>query len=511
MEIELNAGRANRVRLNRTPLTRPRDVLGVLRTVLFAPEDLALVKGDPGERRRFLDDLLVAMAPRYAAVRADYERVLKQRTALLKSAGPKGGPKGNRQSREAVTATLDVWDAHLARTGAELLVAREHLVDALRPHVERAYLAVAGDGRGPAAIAYRRSFEASRRPAGTAEPGRGGRGQRATGSACARAEKSLRAALLEVRPSELDRGVCLAGPHRDELELSIRDLPARGYASHGESWSLALALRLASFDLLRAGREDPVLILDDVFAELDAGRRDRLAALVATAEQVLVTARRPGRRPGDPGRRRASPSRPAPLRPCDPGQPAVAAMRPDPERARLAAEALARARADAWARGDRPGGSACAPGSIKVRISNGPRRLPRARNRPPGRPDQGGTTRSPSTPPSAACCRPGAGASGSPSAPSSATGPRSSAPSWPLHTRPDGFDNGELTVTADSDAWAAQVRLMAPQLLKRLAQELGHGTVTRIRVRGPSAPPRQIRPFSCQMSRQTRGRQREPR
>src|ERR1700752_2601546 len=159
VEIELNAGRANRVRLNRAPLGRPREVLGVLRTVLFAPEDLALVKGDPGERRRFLDDLLVAMAPRYAAVRADYDRVLRQRTALLKSAGPKGGPKGNRQSREAVTATLDVWDAHLARTGAELLVAREHLVTALRPYVEKSYAAVAGDGRGPAAIEYKRSFE----------------------------------------------------------------------------------------------------------------------------------------------------------------------------------------------------------------------------------------------------------------------------------------------------------------------------------------------------------------
>jgi DNA replication and repair protein RecF len=332
VEIELNAGRANRVRLNRTPLTRPRDVLGVLRTVLFAPEDLALVKGDPGERRRFLDDLLVAMAPRYAAVRADYERVLKQRTALLKSAGPKGGlgrAKGVQQSREAVTATLDVWDAHLARTGAELLVAREHLVQALRPHVERAYLAVAGDGRGPAEIAYRRSFESPEDAGAPVGVNRGARvsitegGQAAqpdvihrelpagvlAGDAVApsalkhgerpnmthgervrAAEKSLRAALLEVRSSELDRGVCLAGPHRDELELSIRTLPARGYASHGESWSLALALRLASFDLLRSGREDPVLILDDVFAELDAGRRERLAALVATAEQVLVTA-----------------------------------------------------------------------------------------------------------------------------------------------------------------------------------------------------------------------------
>jgi DNA replication and repair protein RecF len=280
VEIELNPGRANRVRLNRAPLTKPREVLGVLRTVLFAPEDLALVKGDPGERRRFLDDLLVAMAPRYAAVRADYDRVLRQRTALLKSAGPKGGAKGNRQSREAVKTTLDVWDSHLARAGAELLVAREHLVGALRPHVERAYTAVAGD-RGPVTIEYKRSFESA------ATPPADGTGHAERVKA---ADEALRAALAEVRDSELDRGVCLAGPHRDELDLTVRDLPARGYASHGESWSLALALRLASFDLLRAGREDPVLILDDVFAELDAGRRDRLAALVADAEQVLVTA-----------------------------------------------------------------------------------------------------------------------------------------------------------------------------------------------------------------------------
>jgi DNA replication and repair protein RecF len=295
VEIELNPGRANRVRLNRAPLTRPREVLGVLRTVLFAPEDLALVKGDPGERRRFLDDLLVAMAPRYAAVRGDYDRVLRQRTALLKSAGPKGGPRGNRQSREAVMSTLDVWDSHLARAGAELLVAREHLVGALRPHVERAYTAVAGDN-SPVTISYRRSFgtpDATMPAADAITPAagerlitaRGGHGERVRV-----AEQALRTALAEVRDSELDRGLCLAGPHRDELDLQVRELPARGYASHGESWSLALALRLASFDLLRAGREDPVLILDDVFAELDMGRRNRLAALVADAEQVLVTA-----------------------------------------------------------------------------------------------------------------------------------------------------------------------------------------------------------------------------
>ena len=282
VEIELNPGRANRVRLNRAPLTRPREVLGVLRTVLFAPEDLALVKGDPGERRRFLDDLLVAMAPRYAAVRADYDRVLRQRTALLKSAGPKAARTGKTSSRETVMSTLDVWDAHLARAGAELLVAREHLVSALRPHVERAYTAVAGED-GPASVEYRRSFGA----ADSASPSEAGHADRVRA-----ATEALRAALAEVRDGELERGVCLAGPHRDELELAVRGLPARGYASHGESWSLALALRLASFDLLRGGpgREDPVLILDDVFAELDSGRRDRLAALVSGAEQVLVTA-----------------------------------------------------------------------------------------------------------------------------------------------------------------------------------------------------------------------------
>ena len=294
VEIELNPGRANRVRLNRAPLGKPREVLGVLRTVLFAPEDLALVKGDPGERRRFLDELLVAMAPRYAGVRADYDRVLRQRTALLKSAGPKGGPKRNTQSREAVMSTLDVWDAHLARSGAELLVAREHLVSVLRPHMERAYTAVAGD-RGSATMEYKRSFGTdatvrSEQPVDAAVDGGKAAGGEKHGDRVKAAAEALRAALLEVRESELDRGVCLAGPHRDELDLKVRGMPARGYASHGESWSLALALRLASFDLLRAGREDPVLILDDVFAELDAGRRDRLAALVASAEQVLVTA-----------------------------------------------------------------------------------------------------------------------------------------------------------------------------------------------------------------------------
>ena len=277
VEIELNPGRANRVRLNRAPRPRPRDILGALRTVLFAPEDLALVKGDPGERRRFLDELLVATAPRYAAVRADYERVLKQRTALLKSAGAKGHLRG--AARESMTSTLDAWDAQLARAGAPLLAGRMRLAAALRPHLTAAYEAVSGGPAGEASgMSYRSSALNNDEFDDMAAP------------ETAALETALLKALAGVRASELDRGVCLVGPHRDELELSIGGLPTRGYASHGESWSLALALRLASFALLREGREDPVLILDDVFAELDTGRRERLAALVAGAEQVLITA-----------------------------------------------------------------------------------------------------------------------------------------------------------------------------------------------------------------------------
>jgi len=279
VEIEINPGRANRVRLNRTPMPRPRDILGALRTVLFAPEDLALVKGDPGERRRFLDELLVTTAPRYAGVRADYERVLRQRTALLKSAGSKGHLRG--AARESMTATLDAWDAQLAQAGAPLLAGRMRLVSALQPHVTAAYEAVSGGRSGDSSgMSYRASVlnNDGLDNAGVEDADVSG------------LETVMLKALAEVRASELDRGVCLVGPHRDELELFVGGLPARGYASHGESWSLALALRLASFALLREGCEDPVLMLDDVFAELDAGRRDRLAALVAEGEQVLITA-----------------------------------------------------------------------------------------------------------------------------------------------------------------------------------------------------------------------------
>jgi DNA replication and repair protein RecF len=266
VEIELNAGRANRVRLNRAPLSRPRGALGTLRCVLFAPEDLAIVKGDPAERRRYLDDLLVASRPRYAAVRADYERVVKQRSALLKSAraAGRGDPPG-----------LEVWDEQLVTHGTELTAGRLRLTSALRPLITARYDDVSGGSRG-ASISYRQGSERSAVFDPEPEP--------------AKLAQTMRDSLERLRRAELERGVCLAGPHRDEVELRIGDLPARGYASHGESWSLALALRLAAFGLLRADGEDPVLMLDDVFAELDAGRRDRLAELAGDAEQVLVTA-----------------------------------------------------------------------------------------------------------------------------------------------------------------------------------------------------------------------------
>jgi DNA replication and repair protein RecF len=290
VELEITPGKANRARIGRAPATRARDVLGALRLVLFAPEDLALVRGDPAERRRYLDDLLVQRQPRLAGVRADYERVLKQRNALLRTAylarkvnartgrGParpapppeddeSGPPAGGDLS------TLDVWDLHLAAYGADLVAARLELLAALGTHLAKSYDAVSA-GRGEARVAY----DAKSWCEGpVSELDRAG------------IEQRLREALLSARASEVERGVTLVGPHRDDLTLTLGELPAKGYASHGESWSYALALRLAAFELLRGEGIEPVLVLDDVFAELDSGRRERLAELVAGASQVLVT------------------------------------------------------------------------------------------------------------------------------------------------------------------------------------------------------------------------------
>ncbi|WP_432503960.1 DNA replication/repair protein RecF [Kineococcus arenarius] len=280
IELEITPGRANRARLNGAPLRRPRELLGVLRTVLFAPEDLALVKGDPDGRRRYLDDLLVTRWPRLAGVRSDYERVLRQRTALLKSAG------AALRSGRADASTLDVWDEHLAAVGSELLAARLALLEDLRGPASEAYRTVSG-GQGELELGYRSSLPVLSEGAATA----------AGGALPLREELrlALLAATAEQRKAELERGVCLVGPHRDDLVLTLGGMPAKGYASHGESWSVALGLRLASYRLLREDDEHtdpggPVLVLDDVFAELDAGRRERLAQVVAGAEQVLVTA-----------------------------------------------------------------------------------------------------------------------------------------------------------------------------------------------------------------------------
>jgi DNA replication and repair protein RecF len=270
VELEIVPGKANRARLGRAQASRPRDIIGALRLVLFAPEDLALVRGDPAERRRYLDDLLVARQPRYAGVRSDYDRVLKQRNALLRTAYLARKVGG----RDSDLSTLDVWDVHLAKHGADLVAGRLDLCEALATHVAKAYDAVSA-GRGEARFSYdAKSWFAD------------WDGQALDRSAI---ETRLAKALTEVRASEVERGVTLAGPHRDDVTLTLGELPAKGYASHGESWSYALALRLAAFELLRAEGIEPVLVLDDVFAELDSGRRERLAEMAGTASQVIVT------------------------------------------------------------------------------------------------------------------------------------------------------------------------------------------------------------------------------
>ncbi|CAM2974299.1 DNA replication and repair protein RecF [Mycobacterium intermedium] len=278
IDLEIAAGRANKARLNRSPVRSTREVVGVLRAVLFAPEDLTLVRGDPADRRRYLDDLATVRRPAVAALRADYDKVVRQRTALLKSLS------GARyRGDNSALDTLDVWDSRLAEFGAELMAARINLVNELAPEVEKAYQLLAPESRS-AAIGYRASTDAvtGGAPAGPAGPGAGADRELL--------EASLLAALAARRDAELERGVCLVGPHRDDLELRLGDQPAKGFASHGESWSFAVALRLAAYELLRAEGSEPVLLLDDVFAELDSARRQALASVAESAEQVLVTA-----------------------------------------------------------------------------------------------------------------------------------------------------------------------------------------------------------------------------
>ena len=270
LELAITPGKANKARINKSPVPRTRDILGIVRAVVFAPEDLELVKGDPSARRRFLDDLLVQRIPRLAGTRADYDRVLKQRNALLKSASI-----ARRAGTDRIVQTLEVWDEQLASHGGELIAARISLLNELMPLAQQQYAMVSGSDTDMVLDARYQSSLGDSAVLST---------DREEWSA------QLLAAIEARRKDELDRGVTLVGPHRDDVGLHLGDFPAKGYVSHGESWSLALSLRLGAFDLLTADGESPILILDDVFAELDAQRRAHLATHVGTAQQAFITA-----------------------------------------------------------------------------------------------------------------------------------------------------------------------------------------------------------------------------
>ncbi len=266
IDLEIRPGAGLRGRVNRSPAPRARDLLGTVRATLFAPEDLAIVRGDPEERRRFLDALAVQRLPRYLAIKQDYERILRQRNTLLRSAG-------GRLPSGAGLSTLDVWDEKLASAGAELWAERVRLVEVVRPFVERAYQELASQP-DPVEMVYVSSVlgteEHEPEPKALAE--------------------AVRERLRADRPREIERGITLSGPHRDDLALALRELPARTHASHGEAWSLALAFRLAAHQLLANEGEEPILLLDDVFAELDRRRRERLVDLAMAVEQSIITA-----------------------------------------------------------------------------------------------------------------------------------------------------------------------------------------------------------------------------
>jgi DNA replication and repair protein RecF len=283
VELQLNRSAANRAQVNRAAI-KPRELPRYVSTVLFAPEDLALVRGEPSTRRRFLDALLGAKSPRLFGVFSDYERVLKQRNALLKSARASG-------LKTEKLSTLELWNERLVELGSEIVAERLAIVAALEPFVREAYQAVAGSDQEPALDAVL-SILAAHPEADDDADGPEQAADRRPAPGRAELAESFRGALERVARAERDRGITLVGPHRDDLLLTLNSLPAKGYASHGESWSFALALKLASAQLLRADSStgDPVIILDDVFAELDQRRRGRLADAVKDYQQVLITA-----------------------------------------------------------------------------------------------------------------------------------------------------------------------------------------------------------------------------
>lgn len=272
LELEIVSGRQNQARLNRGPLPRPRDLVGVLRTVVFSPMDLAIVRGDPSDRRGWIDSLIVTRWPRMAGVKQDFDKTLKQRNALLKAMS---GKRFDRSPTPDDDITLQIWNEQLARIGAELLHARLDTLADVRPFAQHAYASIA-----PVNNSIGAHYKSGVDLAGASE----------VSDVRGELRRRLLDAMEQVHDEEVRRGVTLVGPHRDDVELFIGDLPAKGYASHGESWSLALALRLGGFELVRDDGTEPVLVLDDVFAELDASRRARLAEAIEHAEQVLITA-----------------------------------------------------------------------------------------------------------------------------------------------------------------------------------------------------------------------------
>lgn len=265
IDLEISPGKSNRANINRSPAARVRDVLGIIRAVMFAPEDLALVKGDPADRRKFLDETLIQRSPRFAGVKADYEKIVKQRNALLRS-----------PNKENIDSTLDVWNEQLVRVGTEIIHSRIELLRDLQPFFAERYAAISGGDHAVSSsvisVIYQSQYLSS------------------TELSPAEIADEFRETLAARRKDELIRGVTLVGPHRDDFFISLGDLPLKGFASHGESWSAALALRIASADVLRSDGVEPIIILDDVFAELDTIRRETLAELVADAPQVFITA-----------------------------------------------------------------------------------------------------------------------------------------------------------------------------------------------------------------------------
>lgn len=280
LEFELNSDSTNRARLNKSPVAKTKDILGYLNSVIFAPEDLDIVKRDPTNRRAFIDQLIVQFTPRMLGVYSDFDRVLKQRNTLLKSARATG-TKGNALS------TLSAWDESLISLGSEIIAARVNIAQKLEPGLIANYKAIAKSNNEPKMFIRSSingaSVNEGEEPEGSEYLETTDREQIA---------RLFRETLERTRPKELERGITLVGPHRDDLVLILGSLPAKGYASHGESWSYALALRLASLEILKAESRlgDPILILDDVFAELDSDRRAKLAELVLGNEQVMITA-----------------------------------------------------------------------------------------------------------------------------------------------------------------------------------------------------------------------------